>query len=67
MNKSILKKLSGLERQIFINNMGKSIFFELSLGGMLSYEILVEDDDGIFYYPIFFGKDDNGNWIITDF
>lgn len=65
--KSILKQLSGLDRQVFINNMGQHIFFDHGLGGMLSYEILVEDDDGIFYYPISFGKDDNGNWIITNF
>lgn len=65
--KSILKQLSGLDRQVFINDMGQHIFFDHSLSGRLSYEILVEDDDGVFYFPIIFVKDSNGNWIITNF
>ena len=28
---------------------------------------LIADDDGVFHFPIFFEKDYNGNWIITNF
>lgn len=56
----------GPNLQLYIEEMG-DIYFEMKLGNGLDYEMISEQDDGVFSFPIRFAEDLNGDWIITVF
>ena len=53
-------------RRDFAEGMG-DIYFDMELSNVLYYEMLTEQDEGIFSFPIHFVQDLNGNWIIAVF
>jgi len=56
----------GTHRRDYAEGLGK-IYFDSKLGGTLYYEMLTENDEGMFSFPIHFVKDDEGKWLITEF
>ena len=56
----------GPSRRNYVEGMGY-IYFDMELGNVLYYEMLTEQDDGIFLYPIHFAQDLNGDWLIAEF
>lgn len=55
-----------LHRRDFVEGMG-DIYFDMELSNVLYYEMLTEQDEGRFSFPIHFAQDLDGNWIITMF
>lgn len=56
----------GPHRRDFVEGMG-DIYFDMELSNVLYYEMLTEQDEGRFSFPIHFAQDLDGNWIITMF
>jgi len=52
--------------QSYVEDMG-DIYFDTKLGNALHYEMISEQDEGVFLFPVRFAEDLNGNWIITVF
>jgi hypothetical protein len=58
--------LLGPHLRLYVEDMG-DIYFDMKLGNGLDYEMISEQDDGVFSFPIRFAEDLNGDWIITVF
>ncbi len=56
----------GPNLQLYIKEMG-DIYFDMKLGNALYYEMISEQDEGVYSFPIRFAEDLNGDWIITVF
>jgi len=56
----------GPNLQLYIKEMG-DIYFDMKLGNALYYEMISEQDEGVYFFPIRFAEDLNGDWIITVF
>ncbi len=56
----------GPHRRTYVEGM-RDIYFDMELGNVLYYEMLTEQDEGKFSFPIHFTQDLNGNWIIAQF
>jgi hypothetical protein len=56
----------GDHRRDFAKGLGK-IYFSSKLSNVLYYEMITEQDDGFFAFPVHFVQDDGGNWLITEF
>ena len=62
--REILKNFGG-NRGNFVQGMG-IIYFSNRLGNTLNYEMITEQDDGTFSFPIKFSQDLSGNWLIFE-
>jgi len=58
--------LLGPHLRSYVEDMG-DIYFDMKLGNALHYEMISEQDDGVFSFPVRFAEDLNGNWIMTVF
>ena len=63
--REIFPKLGSL-RRYYVEGMG-DIYFERKQSNVLYYEMLTEQDEGMFSFPIHFVQDLNGNWLIRTF
>lgn len=61
----ILRQL-GEHRSTYVQGMGE-IYFDWRLGGRLHYEMVTNNDEGIFAFPVCFVEDPEGNWLIAVF
>ena len=56
----------GVHRNDYARGLGK-IYFNSKVGSTLYYEMVTEQDDGLFAFPIHFVQNDDRNWLITEF
>lgn len=62
--KKIFEKIE--DRSDYARGLGK-IYFDMTLGNIYYYEMVTEQDDGLFSFPIHFVQDSNDKWLITEF
>jgi HEAT repeat protein len=56
----------GEHRRDYAKGLGR-IYFDSKLGNILNYEMITEQDDGFFAFPVNFSQDDEGKWWIAEF